>query len=150
MRIGHTSLTWVAIVLALVAACCCGLWFSLTYSNSHLDEWFRPKDRARFVQAEWAKSRFGQTVRYAMANDLVSSGALTGVDEGKVLRLLGSPDRRYRGAIGQVLTWDLVSQDALPAGSWFLPKRLFMNVDSWALDVEFLNGRTRSARIRST
>jgi hypothetical protein len=85
-----------------------------------------------------------------MANDLVESGKLVGASRQTVEALLGQPMYDWTSEGYTWMHYDLVHQSVFPAGSFFLPKFLFMNVDTWALDVGFKGEHVVKVEIRST
>lgn len=85
-----------------------------------------------------------------MANQLVRSRTLIGTSENDLRKLLGKPDWEYAVGSAMRLSYDLVPQRSFPARSAFLPTRLFLNTDTWALQVECKTGTVVMVKIRST
>jgi hypothetical protein len=114
-----------------------------------MDDRFRPTPCQTFSKVEWEQTRFGDPERYKMANGIVSSGKLLGMDEEGVRSLLGDPmvEQTPRG---RFLMYELTPQRTFPSKSFLLPNSLFMNIDTWMLEIRCESGKVKGVRIRST
>ncbi len=88
--------------------------------------------------------------RYMMANDLIASGKLLGTPEKDIRALLGEPASEDRIGSKLLLGFELVSQRQFPTKPWFLPNVLFLNTDTWLLEVTISEGKAVKATIRHT
>ena len=115
-----------------------------------MDERFRPTPRISFSEERWKQTRFGVPDRYKMANDLLCSRKLIGATPDQVRKLLGEPkyEEPVQGVI--LLNYDLIHQSVFPAKGFLLPRFLFMNTDTWLLEIRCTNGRVVTAKIIST
>src|SRR5690242_18735713 len=137
---------------ALLVLCVYGatLAYLIVRTPPDMDERFRPKPREPFSAQKWGTTRFGDPLRYKMANDLVRSGKLLGMGEAEVRSLLGAPTSEDRVAGELWIGYDLASQRQFPAGCFLLPSWLFMNSDTWLLEVRLKDEKLRTVKIRFT
>ncbi len=117
---------------------------------AELGEWFRPRPRKPFSKLLWTATRFGDADRYKMANDLVHSKLLIGKTEGEVRALLGAPHSEDHIREEIWLGYDLVPQRSFPSRCFLLPGFLFMNSDTWLLEIRCEKGRARHVKVRFT
>lgn len=118
-------------------------------SPPEMDEWFHPRTWTEFSQANW-RSSTRDVNRYRMANGLIRSKRLQSATRQDVVELLGPPTfEKFSDGRGQ-LDYELVSQRELPAKCLLLPSHLFVNTDTWKLEIRFDNGRVKTAKIRPT
>jgi hypothetical protein len=115
-----------------------------------MEEWFRPKARRPFSEAAWRATKFGDPDRYRMANDLVRSGRLLGKTAREVKELLGQQSSEDHLGTKTLIGYDLVSQRQFPAKCFLLPSFLFLNTDTWLLEVEAEHGKVKRVKIRFT
>jgi len=120
------------------------------WTPEQLNDHFRPKESVAFSKAAWLKTKFGNLTRYEMANDLVRSRRLIGATAESVRDLLGPPLYEDSAEGSTCLHYDLVHQRAAPAKCLLLPRFLFWNIDTWALDVQCRDGRVTFVKIRET
>jgi hypothetical protein len=142
--------TTLAVGCSLVLAYFLALVLLVLWCPPQMDEWFRPRSRKPFSEPAWRSTSFGDPDRYRLANDLVRSGLLLSRTQEEVRLLLGKPT--LEGVVGSELRlgYELTPQRQFPAGCVLLPRSLFINADTWALELRFVNGRVTIARIRYT
>lgn len=115
-----------------------------------MDEWFHPRIWVEFSQEKWRSASLSDRDRYRMANGLIRSKRLHFTTRREVIDLLGPPTfEKFADGRGR-LAYELASQRELPAKCVLLPSHLFMNTDSWELEIRFENDRVESVRIRPT
>ena len=122
----------------------------LIWTPPGIEEWCRPRARKPFSAVAWRSSRFGAPERYKMANDLVRSGRLLGKTGQEVKALLGQESSGDYLDTRAFIGYDLVSQRQFPAKCFLLPSFLFLNTDSWLLEVELEQGTVTRVKIRHT
>lgn len=139
-----------ATIFGLLFAYCTLLAILVIWHPGQMDNWFRPQVSEQFVLATWNSSKFGDPHKYKMANSLVRSGRLKGMPEAEVRSLLGQPSSVDTIGGFTLIGYDLVPQRNFPARCCLLPKSLFMNTDTWLLEIQCQAGRVTATRIRST
>jgi hypothetical protein len=122
----------------------------LVHTPAGIEKWFRPKPRKPFSTVAWQASRFGDPDRYKMANDLVRSRRLVGRTEQAVRDLLGPESSQDQIGARTLIGYDLVPQRQFPARCFLLPSFLFLNTDTWLLEVELDHGTVTRVTIRFT
>jgi hypothetical protein len=127
-----------------------GVLLLLAWAPPELEVWFRPRSHKPFSEAAWHSTRSGEPDRYKMANDLLRSKLLLGKTEREVRNLLGSPTSQDPDGADMVIGYDLISQRRFPSGCALLPSSLFLNTDTWLLELQCERGRVIAVRIRST
>jgi hypothetical protein len=124
--------------------------FLIVQTPVGIEEWFRPRPRKPFSKEAWQLTRFGDSDRYRMANDLVSSRRLLGKTEQEAREMLGKASSEDHLDASLLIGYDLVSQRQFPAKCCLLPSFLFLNSDTWLLEVEIKGGAVKGAKIRFT
>ena len=144
---------WIFWIVGLASTalviCYAIFWVAGLMGAPWLEQCFRPRARTKFTAEGWHSSRFGEPVRYEMANDLLHSGKLKGMKTDEIATLLGPADRWARRDSQTNLLFDLCRQKDLPARSTIFPARFFWNIESWVLEIECDQGRAKSVKIRS-
>ena len=138
------------ISLALVFAYGLTIFVLLARTPVELEEWLRPRTRKPFSELAWRSTRFGDPDRYKMANDLVWSRRLLGKTEQQVKELLGQQSSEDHLNMRTLIGYDLVSQRQFPANCFCLPSFLFLNTDTWLLEIEVEHRTVKRVKIRST
>lgn len=145
-----TFRTCAGAALLVLSLYCITLGYFITRTPQDMDEQFRPKPREAFSAQKWRTTRFGDPIRYKMANDLVNSGKLLGMAASEVKSLLGTPTSEDYVSGELWIGYDLVSQKQFPAGCLLLPSFLFMNSDTWLLEVRVRGEKVTAVKIRFT
>jgi hypothetical protein len=122
----------------------------IVWHPAEMDEWFRPRSCMAFSKMRWASTKFGDVDRYRMANDLVRSRLLLSLSEAEVRALLGEPTGVDQVGDVRWLGYELVHQRHFPAKCFLVPSFLFMNTDTWLLQVRCEKGRVKAVGIRFT
>jgi hypothetical protein len=122
----------------------------LVWSPPGFEAFFRPRASKPFSQTVWQTSRFGDRDRLTMANDLVKSQLLLGKTEEEVRTLLGKPSAEDSNGAAIFISYDLVPRRSFPASCALLPSFLFLNTDTWLLEIHCERGKVEETRIRST
>src|SRR6266853_4187302 len=125
LTLGGLALLYVLTVLILIVR-----------TPVEMENWFRPRPCEPFSKALWDSTRFGDPPRYKMANDLVRSGCLMGKSEREVRELLGQPSSEDRSGTEVRVGYDLIAQRRFPARCFLLPSFLFLNMDTWLLEIQ--------------
>jgi hypothetical protein len=136
---GGLAIIYGFIVLALIV-----------WAPPDLENWFRPRLGEPFSKALWDSTRFGDARRYRMADNLVRARHLIGKSEQDVRDLLGKPSSEDHHGMEILIGYNLVSQKDLPARCKFLPDFLFLNMETWLLEIQVEDGVVKAVRIRFT
>lgn len=137
-------------LLLVSAAYSLAVTYLLFVSPPELEARFRSKLSMPFDAQEWEQSSFGDIKRYALANGLVFSRKIIGKTEAEVRAMLGQTDSEYNDGNALFLGFELIAQKQMPAKSCLLPAVLFLNTDTWLLEVKLVNGQVVSVRIIHT
>lgn len=95
-------------------------------------------------------SKFGGPERFRMANYLVRKGILQGLTQQTVIDMLGLPDRVWTQDDVVYLAFELCPQSAFPARSKVFPGFVFLNIDSWALEIVIQRSKVAQVRVKGT
>ena len=114
--------------------------------KNDLEIFFRPVYQRAFESETWKRSSPESGVRYEMADSILTSRVIIGLDIVAVQNLLGKPDLRDNEQGEERCFYVLGGQRAYPSRSIWFPG-LFPNQDHWFLEIRFREGKVQSATI---